>query len=61
MVTSQYDPPRDLSQSWTPQGVAGRDVDTPHWSQRPMEDAQGGLRLEQLDWRGSPVGYPLGI
>lgn len=31
-------------------GVAGRDVDTPHWSQRPMEDAQGGLRLEQLDW-----------
>eukprot|EP00435_Cladocopium_sp_Y103_P043355 s487_g12.t1 len=34
----------------TLKGVAGRDVDTPHWSQRPMEDATGGLRLEQLDW-----------
>jgi len=43
----QLDVPKELEDI----SVAGRDVETPHWSDKPMDDQQGGLTLGQLDWK----------
>jgi len=45
-VPPQLEVPKEIQDI----GLAGRDTGTPHWSEKPLEEAQRGLKMEQLDW-----------